>query len=122
VARHSHARKRAARQLHGPAGLDEAQVLVQLMPATAALFKARNLYDSVENLKADTRYLRSLDAEWKKIDDRHTRLRKYVNDPVTTLGYCNGKVAVFYTKNIIDRFEMYRAVIPEYTRLTSYKS
>lgn len=131
--------------------------LMQLMPATGAHFKAHNLFDPAENLKAGARYLRSLDADWKEIDDRLTRLKfilascnvgtghvrdaqklalkygakpdlwednvekylaltsesKYYNDPAATLGYCNGKIAVLYTRNIIDRYDLYRAVIPE---------
>lgn len=38
---------------------------------------------------------------------------KYYNDPAATLGYCNGKVAVLYTRNIIDRYQLYREVIPK---------
>jgi hypothetical protein len=30
-----------------------------------------------------------------------------------TFGCCNGKVAVLYTRNIIEGFELYRAVIPK---------
>jgi membrane-bound lytic murein transglycosylase F len=131
--------------------------LMQLMPATGAQFKARNLFDPADNLKAGARYLRALDAEWKEIDDRLTRLKfilasynvgaghvrdaqrlaskygakpdlwegnvekylsltsesKYYNDPAAALGYCNGKVAVLYTRNIIDRYQLYREVIPK---------
>ena len=39
--------------------------------------------------------------------------RRYYNDPVTSYGYCNGPVAVRYTRNILDRYRLYREVIPK---------
>jgi membrane-bound lytic murein transglycosylase F len=131
--------------------------LMQLMPATGAQFRIRNLFNPDDNLKAGIRYIRYLEEEWSEIGDRLTRLKfilasynvgaghvrdaqrlaskygarpdvwegnvekylsltsepKFYNDPVTTLGYCNGKVAVLYTRNIIDRYQLYREVIPK---------
>lgn len=131
--------------------------LMQLMPATGAQFRARNLYDPADNLKTGTRFLKSLQTEWKEIQDPLTRLKfilasynvgaghvrdaqklaakfgargdlwednvekylrlksepRYYNDTSSNLGYCNGKIAVHYTRNIIDRYRLYSAVIPE---------
>lgn len=131
--------------------------LMQLMPATGAYFKARNLFDPMDNLRAGTEYIRFVDREWREIEDRPMRLkfilasynvgfghvrdaqklaskygakpnvwegnvekylalkseRRYYNDPVTSYGYCNGPVAVRYTRNILDRYKLYREVIPK---------
>ncbi|NTW52473.1 MAG: transporter substrate-binding domain-containing protein [Chlorobiaceae bacterium] len=38
---------------------------------------------------------------------------KFYNDDAASLGYCNGKVAVLYTRNIINRYSLYSQVIPE---------
>jgi membrane-bound lytic murein transglycosylase F len=131
--------------------------LMQLMPSTGAQFRARNLYDPADNLKVGTRFLKSLQIEWKEIQDPSIRLKfilasynvgighvrdaqklaakfgarsdlwednvekylklksepRYYNDISSNLGYCNGNGAVHYTRNIIDRYRLYSAVIPE---------
>jgi membrane-bound lytic murein transglycosylase F len=38
---------------------------------------------------------------------------RYYNDSAATLGYCNGQLAVLYTRNIIERYRLYREVIPK---------
>ncbi|TNJ38193.1 transporter substrate-binding domain-containing protein [Chlorobaculum thiosulfatiphilum] len=131
--------------------------LMQLMPATGAYFKARDLFDPVQNLRAGAEHIKFVDREWREIEDRSMRLkfvlasynvgaghvrdaqklaskygakpnvwegnvekylalkseRRYYNDPVTTYGYCNGPIAVRYTRNILDRYRLYREVIPK---------
>ena len=131
--------------------------LMQLMPSTGASFKARNLFDPAQNLRAGAEHIRFVDREWREIEDRSMRLRfilasynvgsghvrdarklaskygakpdvwegnvekylalksqrRYYNDPVTSYGYCNGPVAVRYTRNILDRYRLYREVIPK---------
>lgn len=130
--------------------------LMQLMPATAAHFRARNLFDPAENLKAGILYIRFLEKEWQDIRDPSTRMKfvlasynigsghvrdarrlagkyganvdhwenhvekylilksdpLYFNDPVSRFGYCNGKNAAMYTRNILDRYRLYSQVIP----------
>ncbi|QEQ56995.1 MltF family protein [Chlorobium phaeovibrioides] len=49
--------------------------LMQLMPATAGMFKITNLFDPESNIRAGTRYLKMLHKEWKDIPDPETRLK-----------------------------------------------
>lgn len=48
---------------------------MQLMPSTGAYFKARNLYDPAQNLRAGAEHIRFVDREWREIEDRSMRLR-----------------------------------------------
>jgi len=49
--------------------------LMQLMPATAGMFRITNLFDPESNMRAGTRYLKMLHKEWKDIPDPETRLK-----------------------------------------------
>jgi len=49
--------------------------LMQLMPATAGMFRITNLFDPESNMKAGTRYLKMLNKEWQDIPDPETRLK-----------------------------------------------
>ncbi|HWQ26746.1 MAG TPA: transporter substrate-binding domain-containing protein [Chlorobaculum sp.] len=131
--------------------------LMQLMPTTAATFKAGDMSSPADNIKAGTAYLKFLEKEWQDIKDHATRLKfilasynvgpghvrdaqklavkyganpnswegnverylelksepRFYNDNAASLGYCNGKLAVLYTRNIIKRFSLYSQVIPK---------
>ena len=53
---------------------------------------------------------------WEGNVERFLELKsnpRYFNDDVATLGYCNGRMPVLYTRNILNRYYLYAQVIPE---------
>jgi membrane-bound lytic murein transglycosylase F len=53
---------------------------------------------------------------WEGNVERYLELKsepRYYNDDAASLGYCNGKLAVSYTRNILNRFSLYSQVIPK---------
>ena len=53
---------------------------------------------------------------WEGNVERYLELKsepRFYNDNAASLGYCNGKLAVLYTRNIIKRFSLYSQVIPK---------
>jgi membrane-bound lytic murein transglycosylase F len=53
---------------------------------------------------------------WEGNVERYLELKsepRYYNDDAASLGYCNGKLAVLYTRNIINRYGLYSQVIPK---------
>ncbi|NTU58758.1 MAG: transporter substrate-binding domain-containing protein [Chlorobiaceae bacterium] len=53
---------------------------------------------------------------WEGNVERYLELKAepgFYNDKASLLGYCNGKMAVLYTRNIINRYTLYSQVIPE---------
>jgi len=60
--------------------------LMQLMPATAGMFRITNLFDPESNMKAGTRYLKMLNKEWQDIPDPETRLKFISHHTMLALG------------------------------------
>lgn len=53
---------------------------------------------------------------WEGNVEKYLELKsepQYYNDPVTTLGYCNGQMATWYTRHVIQRYHLYKQVIPK---------
>jgi membrane-bound lytic murein transglycosylase F len=53
---------------------------------------------------------------WEGNVERFLELKsdpKYYNDSAATLGYCNGRMPVMYTRNILNRYNLYAQVIPK---------
>jgi membrane-bound lytic murein transglycosylase F len=53
---------------------------------------------------------------WEGNVERYLELKsepRFYNDTTASLGYCNGKLAALYTRNIINRYNLYSQVIPK---------
>lgn len=53
---------------------------------------------------------------WEHNVEKYLELKsepRYFNDPISDLGYCNGRMATNYTRNIIERYRLYSQVIPK---------